>query len=46
MIEVEVFPHRYLKAKTTEKFLNEIYSLDMASLYQRLYTSVLQGVLQ
>jgi len=28
MIEVEVFPHRYLKAKTTEKFLNEIYSLE------------------
>ena len=28
MIEVEVFPHRYLKATTTEKFLNEIYSLD------------------
>lgn len=28
MIEVEVFPHRYLKAETTEKFLNEIYSLD------------------
>jgi len=28
MIEVEVFPHRLLKASTTEKFLNEIYSLD------------------
>ena len=28
MIEIEVFPHRYLKAKTTEKFLNEAYSLD------------------
>jgi methyl-coenzyme M reductase subunit D len=28
MIEIEVFPHRYLKAKTTEKFLNEMYSLE------------------
>jgi len=27
MIEIEVFPHRYLKAKTTERFLNEVYSL-------------------
>jgi len=28
MIEVEVFPHRFLKATTTEKFLNEVYSLE------------------
>jgi len=28
MIEIEVFPHRYLKASTTEKFLNKVYSLD------------------
>ena len=28
MIEIEVFPHRYLKANTTEKFLNKVYSLD------------------
>ncbi|MBA2861526.1 methyl-coenzyme M reductase operon protein D [Methanococcus maripaludis] len=27
MIELEVFPHRYLKAETTEKFLNSAYSL-------------------
>ena len=27
MIELEVFPHRYLKAETTEKFLNRAYSL-------------------
>ena len=27
MIELEVFPHRYLKATTTEKFLNSAYSL-------------------
>ncbi len=27
MIEVEIFPHRYLKASTTEKFLNRIYDL-------------------
>jgi methyl-coenzyme M reductase subunit D len=28
MIEIEVFPHRFLKADTTEKFLNEMYSLE------------------
>ena len=27
MVEVEIFPHRYLKASTTEKFLNKIYDL-------------------
>ncbi|ADG12954.1 methyl-coenzyme M reductase operon protein D [Methanocaldococcus infernus] len=27
MIEVEIFPHRYLKASTTEKFLNKLYDL-------------------
>ncbi|WP_456472001.1 methyl-coenzyme M reductase operon protein D [Methanocaldococcus sp.] len=26
-MEVEIFPHRYLKASTTEKFLNKIYDL-------------------
>jgi methyl-coenzyme M reductase subunit D len=28
MIEIEVFPHRYLKAETTEKFLNKVYALE------------------
>ncbi|WP_423792831.1 methyl-coenzyme M reductase operon protein D [Methanocaldococcus indicus] len=28
MIEIEIFPHRYLKASTTEKFLNKLYDLE------------------
>ncbi|MBP2143085.1 methyl-coenzyme M reductase subunit D [Methanococcus voltae] len=28
MIEIEVFPHRFLKASTTENFLNSVYSLE------------------
>ncbi|ENN96463.1 methyl-coenzyme M reductase operon protein D [Methanocaldococcus villosus KIN24-T80] len=26
-MEIEIFPHRYLKASTTEKFLNKLYDL-------------------
>ncbi|WP_048056319.1 methyl-coenzyme M reductase operon protein D [Methanocaldococcus fervens] len=28
VVDIKIFPHRYLKAETTEKVLNEIYDVD------------------